>query len=439
MNLLFILYNILEIKNGVSNKYIEFIKYLESSPLLHNISIIMTEINHRSNEQDNFHNQHDFQRAKLYYVKGCKVPFYDKIKIPNINHELLDVIIKNQNYIILFNGEFIWLYNRLLKFKENHCSSLLLFPTWHTDYESYFQKYINFSNNKNHVSYLMKELRINLEKKYFQGMVVTGGYMEDKFKKYSEHVFNANELCASNFKTCKIDSYQEKSVLHFIYCGRVSIEKNIDELFELLENFKMNPFEIHIIGNGPYLKTLQEKYPPENNKTGNKNNFFQVHYYGEVDYSKIQNIYQKLDNRIFIMCSETETFGKAPMEAGLTGIPIFIKQSKNIQYMYNNENAFIFENKFDFINQLLFFLKMNKKHREKWIVHSIQNIRQYDQSIIFPNWEEFLNCQWSSILNHDFQEGNIRKSIENSGEDVKKSKIRHLFHMMQCSMDVFST
>ena len=68
------------IRNGVSNKYIEFIKYLESSPLLHNISIIMTEINHRSNEQDNFHNQHDFQRAKLYYVKGCKVPFYDKIK-----------------------------------------------------------------------------------------------------------------------------------------------------------------------------------------------------------------------------------------------------------------------------------------------------------------------------------------------------------------------
>jgi len=91
------------------------------------------------------------------------------------------------------------------------------------------------------------------------------------------------------------------------------------------------------------------------------------------------------------------------------------------------------------IRRHLAFLKMNKKHREKWIVHSIQNIRQYDQSIIFPNWEEFLNCQWSSILNHDFQEGNIRKSIENSGEDVKKSKIRHLFHMMQCSMDVFST
>ena len=106
--------------------------------------------------------------------------------------------------------------------------------------------------------------------------------------------------------------------------------------------------------------------------------------------------------------------------------------------MYNNENAFIFENKFDFINQLLYFLKMNKKHREKWIVHSIQNIRQYDQSIIFPNWEEFLNCQWSSILNKEFQKGNIVNHIENSGEDVKKSKIRHLFHMMQCSMDIFS-
>jgi glycosyltransferase involved in cell wall biosynthesis len=322
MNLLFILYNILEIKNGVSNKYIQFIKYLESSSYIDHISIILTEI-HNPNYQDNFNNQPDFQKAKIYYVKGCKVPFYDKIKIPNVNNDLLNIIMKNQNYIVIFNGEFIWLYDRLLKFKENYSSSLLLFPTWHTDYEAYFQKYISipFSNN-NQISYLMKDLCEKLEKKYFQGIIVTGGYMEHKFKKYSEYVFNANELCTSNFKNFKIDNYQEKDVLNFIYCGRVSIEKNIDELFDLLEDFKMNPYKIHIIGDGPYLKNLQEKYSSEN-KIKNKLSHLHVHYYGEVDYSKIQCIYQTLDNRIFIMCSETETFGKSPMEAGLTGMPIF--------------------------------------------------------------------------------------------------------------------
>lgn len=432
MNILFILYNILEIKNGVSNKYIQFIKYLESSSFIHNISIIMTEINN-SNYQDEFNSQCDFQKSKIYYVKGCKLPFYDKVKIPNINNELLNLIIKKQNYIIIFNGEFIWLYNRLLKFKENNSSSILLFPTWHTDYESYFQKYITFSNS-NHISYLMKELCINLEKKYFQGILVTGGYMEHKFKKYSKYVFNANELCASNFKTFKIDNYQEKSILNFIYCGRISIEKNIDELFDLLQNFKMNPYEIHIIGNGPYLKKLQEKYPSENKLS-------HIHYYGEVDYSKIQYIYQKLDNRIFIMCSETETFGKAPMEAGLTGIPIFIKQSKNIQYMYNNENAFIFENKIDFINHLIYFLKMNIKHREKWIQNSIQNIWQYDQSIIFPNWEEFLNSQWLLLENDEYKQNNNdieNEKEENCSEYTKKSRTNHLFQIVQCSMDIFS-
>ena len=40
MNILFIMYNIFDIRNGVSNKYINFIKSIENN---NNISFIMTK------------------------------------------------------------------------------------------------------------------------------------------------------------------------------------------------------------------------------------------------------------------------------------------------------------------------------------------------------------------------------------------------------------
>ena len=89
MNILFIMYNIFDIRNGVSNKYINFIKSIENNNN-NNISFIMTK---NENNKDNTFT--DFHNTKIYYTKGIKIPFYDKIKIPHINIDLIKIISSN--------------------------------------------------------------------------------------------------------------------------------------------------------------------------------------------------------------------------------------------------------------------------------------------------------------------------------------------------------
>lgn len=419
MNILFIMYNIFDIRNGVSNKYINFIKSIENN---NNISFIMTKNRNNENNQNNQNNENintEFFHTKIYYTKGINVPFYDKIKIPHINDDLIKSIIKEEKYIIIFNGEFFWLYDILIDIKKNN-NNVLLYPSWHTDYEEYFKKYVS---DKININYMMNILYDNLKFKIFNGIIVTGEYTKNKFLKYTEQVFNANELCVDNFNFLKIDKYSKGEIINFIYCGRVSIEKNIDEIFDILNNIdnlsnnyiKLD-INIHIIGDGPYLETLKIKY---------SNHLKQIHFYNELKYDEIVKIYKKLDNRIFIMCSETETFGKAPMEAGLTGIPIFIKKFNNIQFMYNEQNAFIYETKFDFINNLLYFLHLNNHKKKEFIENSINNINKYDQKIIFHEWEQFL-------LHNYNKPNNCMEEI------ISKTKFKKFLNLIQCSMNIIS-
>jgi hypothetical protein len=68
-----------------------------------------------------------------------------------------------------------------------------------------------------------------------------------------------------------------------------------------------------------------------------------------------------MENRIFLFTSISETFGKTPMEAGATGIPIFIKKCDNSDMLYiNKRNAMIFDNKNDFFELFVYFTEMYK-------------------------------------------------------------------------------
>ena len=417
MNILFIMYNIFDIRNGVSNKYIHFIKSIEKK---NNISFIMTKNNIKND--NNINTKNYFLNTKIYYTKGINIPFYDKIKIPYINQELIKSIIKDEKYIIIFNGEFFWIYDILINLKKYN-KNIQLYPSWHTNYEEYFKKYIS---DKINITYMMNILYDNLKYDIFDGIIVTGQYTKNNFLKCTKNVFNANELCVDNFNFFKIDKYNLNDYINFIYCGRISIEKNIDEIFSILNNinnsinykkkFKIN---IHIIGDGPYLEILKNN--EKNNKYINIDN---IYFYNELKYDKVLSIYKKLDNRIFIMCSESETFGKAPMEAGLTGIPIFIKNFNNIKFMYNDNNAFIYENKIDFIKNLIFFLNLKENNKKKILENSLNNILKYDQKNIFKEWEDFLLNNYQNINEY---------KINNN-----KLKIKKFFNLIQCSMNIIS-
>lgn len=379
LRIVFILSNIYENINGVSTKYINFIDYLSSINYLNSkIDITLIIPGEGSYETDNI---------TLVKVKSLKIPFYKEIKIPLVSKNTLLNQIKTGKEIFIFNGEFFWLYDRFKKILKKH-PKIKVFPTMHTDYDFYsnyiykFLKY-GFKPVKNHLDYY-------LEKKFFEGIIVTGEQMVERYRNVTNNVFNANEVNLSAFGNYKFDDYninEEGSIINFIYCGRISKEKNLEELIASVEQCK-HPYILNIIGDGPFLEELKsiiiKKYSTDEI-------IRKICFYGALTQKEILDLYNDLNNRIFIFTSVSETFGKTPMEAGATGIPLFLKKCSVTERLYQDgENAILFNGKSDF-NKLLndFLLKSNEEKR-RLIDLSMINIKKYDQSIIFPNMLKFL-------------------------------------------------
>ena len=391
---IFILHNIYESVNGVSNKYIKFINYLLTLSS-YNIILITT-----FKKREVFDNINTKMSPKFNIIKthGLTVPNYKDIKIPIIKESLLLEQIKDGNEIIIFNGEFIWIYDILKKIKNIH-KNIKLYPTMHTDYIFYYEKIYN-KFNFNLLS-VLNYLDNNLENKVFNGIIVTGEKMKEKYKKITDNVFNANEIDLNIFNNVKKDIYNN-SIYNIIYCGRIAKEKNIDELLDCCN--KINAINInyilHIIGDGPYMTNLKDII-----HTKYKNIELNIIFYGNKNAEEINNIYQLLNNRIFIFTSISETFGKTPMEAGATGIPIFIKKSEITEYLYiNKKNAFIFNDSHGFIDLFNYFIKLSGLEKQLFISDSIINIKKYDQTIIF---KEYINF----IMDHQIINNKIKLNI----------------------------
>jgi glycosyltransferase involved in cell wall biosynthesis len=90
--------------------------------------------------------------------------------------------------------------------------------------------------------------------------------------------------------------------LKVLYVGRVSKEKNLDDLCKL-----QNMYDITVVGDGPILKDLIRKY---------RKVYFTGYKFGE-DLSKIYS-----ENDVFAFPSLTDTFGIVIIEAMCNGLPV---------------------------------------------------------------------------------------------------------------------
>jgi len=377
IKIIFILPNIYECTNGVSTKYIKFINYISK---IYNVILFTTFI---KNENFTEINELNILNKNLNIIKthGLSVPFYKEIKIPIINEKKLREEIKSGNEIIIFNGEFIWIYELLINIKKKY-KNIKIYPTMHTDYIFYAEKIYksyNFSGTLNYLDH-------HLEKKNFNGIIVTGDKMKDKYNSFTENIFNANEINLDIFNNSKIDIYNDE-VYNIFFCGRISKEKNIIETLDCCLTIadKYN-FVLNIIGDGPFLLNLKDIIEIDYIKIKNK-----IIFHGNKEQYEINNLYQLLNNRIFLFTSMSETFGKTPMEAGATGIPIFIKKSDITDSLYiNKKNAFVFNDKEHFSELFEYFISLDVLEKQIFITNSINNIKKYDQNIIFADWMHFL-------------------------------------------------
>ena len=124
-----------------------------------------------------------------------------------------------------------------------------------------------------------------------------------------------------------------------IYVGRVSKEKNLEALCCLEDKF-----EITIVGEGPILNKLKEKYP-KINFTGYK--------FGQ----ELADIYKEHD--VFCFPSKTDTFGIVMIEALANGLPIAAyKVTGPVDIVDEGKTGFLGDDLEDSIRRCL---KLNRK------------------------------------------------------------------------------
>jgi glycosyltransferase involved in cell wall biosynthesis len=178
-------------------------------------------------------------------------------------------------------------------------SGLKYTTSYHTKFPEYIYKYSNnmipcsfsmsyfkwFHENSDGVFVSTDSMRIELEDNGFKNIKMWSRGVDHS-------VFNIHEN--------KIKNDYEKPI--WVYCGRVSIEKNIEFFLKLdLEGEKI------VIGDGPDLHRLKKEYNS-------------VHFVGKKNKKEISDIFNVCD--CFIFPSKTDTFGIVIIEALACGLPV---------------------------------------------------------------------------------------------------------------------
>jgi glycosyltransferase involved in cell wall biosynthesis len=126
----------------------------------------------------------------------------------------------------------------------------------------------------------------------------------------------------------------------FLYVGRIAVEKNIEEFLKL----KL-PGEKWLVGSGPALSELSEKYP-------------EAIFFGAKSHSELAEIYQQAN--VFVFPSKTDTFGLVLLEALASGLPVAaFPVAGPIDVLQNCEAAAL---RHDLLEACLTALELNPKH-----------------------------------------------------------------------------
>ncbi len=104
------------------------------------------------------------------------------------------------------------------------------------------------------------------------------------------------------FKCLNPDRPINRATPVFLYAGRVSVEKNLDDFLRL-----DLPGEKWVAGDGPMLATLKSRYP-------------EVRWLGSKTHPELAEVYNLAD--VFVFPSKTDTFGLVMVEAMACGLPV---------------------------------------------------------------------------------------------------------------------
>jgi glycosyltransferase involved in cell wall biosynthesis len=127
--------------------------------------------------------------------------------------------------------------------------------------------------------------------------------------------------------------------------GRVSIEKNLDQLVPLFRDRR--DARLVVVGDGPYLKEMKSLLP-------------HALYMGFLKGDDLSRAYASAD--IFIFPSTTDTFGNVVLEAMSSGLPVIVTDKMGPREMVKHgRTGFITRNPHDMNEKLDILIKDRSK------------------------------------------------------------------------------
>jgi glycosyltransferase involved in cell wall biosynthesis len=170
-----------------------------------------------------------------------------------------------------------------------------------------------------------------------------------------------------------------------LYAGRVSPEKNIEllpEIMRILAGDKEKDFRLLIAGDGPQADWLKEE--------GAKLGVGRIVMLGHLDKETLSNYYANAD--VFIHPNPKEPFGIAPLEAMASGVPTVAPRAGGILSYATNDNAWLVEPNADEFAAAIRDAAGDSSHKADRVNNAVEtaraNTREASTDRLFATYDE---------------------------------------------------
>jgi len=276
-----------------------------------------------------------------------------------------------QNYIVLSYAGYAGKLCRLL-FKENkipilyhvpQCIDIIRRPFWQRPIESFFEHHLSkyatcyISCSKNEQNLLVNKFGINVSKIItIPNYIVRDGFAKQLSKNYS-----------------------------FATLGRVSKDKRVGSILKIAKGLGILD-EFIIIGDGPELKFLKQKFP-------------EAHFTGHIDNDQVSSLL--LQTKFIVSNSIIEGLPFAIIEAMHAGVvPIISDISAHRDLITGSQDGYFFKDESDLANILLEALVLEPDVYDiysKNVIKNIQSLSKLSQTVFVNHFIKYMEKEVNKI------------------------------------------
>lgn len=332
--------------NGVANSVYLLKKELEKKG--HNVYVITTKTPGAPADEKG-----------VFRVPSKACSFVPERRIGLVYHPKIAMKIHKMKLdIIHTNTEFaIGMFGRIMA-KELFVPVVHTYHTIYEDYTHYIKKYISKEDRAKKLAQLYSKFSVRGAEELIVPTEKVAELMRGYGVKPDINIIPTG-IDLSRFGTR--DTAEQKNKLKktlgipkgnkvILYLGRVSQEKNIDEIMEYLDRYMNHHDNVTflVIGDGPYKSTLEKNAKLMKHRK-------QMIFAGAKPWDEITHYYQIAD--VFVSASTSETQGLTYIEALSSGVPVVARKDECLEgVLLQGENgyAFVDEETFVFgLNQVL--------------------------------------------------------------------------------------